>query len=224
MLTRRVILASSLGAAFGIRVAHAQTVELSLKVELSSDRDQIGSLVLFKHGVRVAGPFRAYGRSDNQRAASHGNPTRDPTLPYCDTPTGQYEVPRAVRTGSGTSYSSHSYGSNGALVLRPNGGQAAVAAANGRIGLLIYGGDLGASGKLRATHGCVRLSNSDMAALMTAIVAAGESSKFNRCEITGINGTVGEVGDVSSGEDAGDPPPGIQDLLNNGSIIIRPPG
>jgi hypothetical protein len=220
MLTRRVVLVSSVGALAGIRETNAQVVELTIKVEFSTDRDQVGTLSLLKQATRIAGPFRAYGRSDTQRATAHQNPTRNPTQPYGDTPTGIYAVPRAVRTGSGTSYNDHSYGPNGALVLRPVGGQAATAAANGRVGLLIHGGDAGANGKLRATHGCIRLSNSDVAALMAAIVAAGENATFNRCELTRINGTVGEPGDFSAGEDAGDPPPGIEDLLGNGSIRL----
>jgi hypothetical protein len=64
------------------------------------------------------------------------------------------------------------------------------------------------------------LSNSDIAALMAAIVVAGQNAKFNRCELTRIDGTVGEVGDLNSGEDVGDPPLGIRDLLGDGTIIL----
>jgi hypothetical protein len=222
MITRRVALTSGAAMIFGSKMASGQAVQLELRVELSSDRDQMGTLRLYKQGVSIAGPFRAFGRSDTQKATTHQNPTRDPTRPYGDTPTGTYDVPRAVTTGEGTSYSNHSYGPNGALVLKPTSGQAATAAANGRIGLFVHGGDPGQGGKLRATHGCIRLSNADMAALMAAISMAGENPRFNRCELTRINATVGEPGDFVSGEDTGDPPPGIQDLLGMAPIILPP--
>lgn len=220
MLTRRIILGLSVGALTIGGKARGQIVELSLKVEFSSDRDQIGSLVLLKRGARVAGPFKAYGRSDTQRAVAHQNPTRDPKKLYGDTPTGTYAIPRAIATGPGTAYNSHSYGKNGALVLVPATGDAALAAANGRVGLLIHGGDPGSNGRLRATHGCIRLANSDMAALMAAIIASGQNPRFNRCEVTRIEGTVGEAGDFTAGEDAGDPPPGIEKFLGSGSVVL----
>ena len=221
MTSRRALLALSLGTMIWPRSSSAQSVDLVIRVEMSTDRDQIGSLSLeTAGGRRLAGPFSAYGRSDNRAAGAHGNPTRDPVRPFGDTPTGSYAVPRAVATGPGTAYVPRSYGPNGALVLKPTGGQAAQAAANGRVGLLIHGGDPGTAGRLRATHGCIRLSNADMAALMAAIISAGENARFQRCDITRINATVGPVGDIVSGEDVGDPPPGIEALLGNGPIRL----
>lgn len=220
---RRVLLASTIGALATSRAA-ADVVNLVIKVELSSDRDQTGSLRLQTvAGATLAGPFSVYGRSDNSKAAAHGNPNRDPTQPYGDTPTGTYEIPRAIATGGATSYGSRSYGPNGALVLKPKNGQAATAAANGRVGLLVHSGDPGSGGKLRATHGCLRLSNSDMATLMAAILAAGDNVRFDRCELVRIDATVGPPGDPICGEDVGDPPPGIEALLNPGTINIAPP-
>lgn len=221
MTSRRTLLALSLGTMVWPRPSSAQGVDLVIRVEMSTDRDQIGSLFLeTASGRRLAGPFPAYGRSDNRTADAHGNRARDPTRPFGDTPTGTYEVPRAVATGPGTAYVPRSYGPNGALVLKPMSGQAAQAAANGRIGLLIHGGDLSSAGKLRATHGCVRLSNGHMAALMAAIMTAGENARFQRCDITRINATVGPVGETTSGEDVGDPPPGIEALLGTGPIRL----
>jgi hypothetical protein len=195
-------------------------VNLSLQVELSSDRDQTGALTLKdSSGTTLAGPFSVFGRSDTGIAAAHGNAGRDPLQPYGDTPTGTFNIPRGIATGTGQ-YSNHSYGPNGALVLVPSGGQALDAAANGRTGLLIHGGDPGATGNLRATHGCLRLSNDDVARLFAAILAAGDNPRFNRCEIVRLDASIGPPGDFEAGEDAGDPPPGIGDLLENGPLRL----
>lgn len=199
----------------------AQPVDLVLRVEFSDDRDQTGQLVLdTAAGRRLAGPFPAFGRADNSTAAAHGNSGRNPTLPYGDTPAGTYAIPRAVATGQGTAYNPRTYGPNGALVLRPTEGQALTAAANGRVGLLIHGGAPGSGGRLRATHGCVRLSDADQARLMAAIAAAGQNARFNRCELVRLAASIGPPGDPVSGEDAGDPPPGIRDLLQPGPILL----
>lgn len=223
-VSRRSFLASSAFGTFFAVEAFADTVNLKLYVELSTDRNQTGTLRLqTTGGVTLAGPFDAYGRSDTKIATAHGNPSRDPTMPYGDTPTGSYSVPSAMATGDSTSYRGHSYGPNGALVLKPESGDALTAASNGRVGLLVHGGDPGNGGKLRATHGCLRLSNSDMASLMAAILTAGNNIQFGRCDLVRIEADIG-LGDPVCGEDLGDPPPGIDSLLNQGPIIIPSPG
>jgi len=214
-------LAAGVVSLTGIRNVEAQSVDLVLKVELGADRDQTGHLRLeTAGGRRLAGPFIVYGRADTAEATRHQNPTRSPTLPYGDTPVGTYEIPRVIRTGPDTPYNNRSYGPNGALVLKPTGGEASVAALNGRVGLLVHGGASGRGGKLRATHGCLRLSNADVAALIAAIAAAGNNPRFNRCDVVRLNATVGETADPVCGEDAGDPPPGIADLLQPGPIRL----
>ncbi|MGI3902908.1 MAG: L,D-transpeptidase family protein [Janthinobacterium lividum] len=180
---RRSVLAGAALACLPASLTRAADATLNIVVELPSERDKTGVLSLKNSsGKTLAGPFPAYGRSDNKAASRHGNTGRDPTHLFGDTPTGTYAVPRAVATGSGTAYIPHSYGPNGALVLKPVSGQALAAAANGRTGLLIHSGDPGQQGRLRATNGCVRLSNADMAALMSAIAKAGENPTFNRCD------------------------------------------
>jgi hypothetical protein len=198
---------------------------VEIVVEVPTDRRNLGRLTLKDDAGNVlAGPFDAYGKSDNLTAINHGNSARDPLLPYGDTPLGSYEIPRAVATGTGTNYPDHSYGSSGALVLRPVGGQALSAAANGRTGLLIHSGDPGVGGRLRPTNGCVRLSGADMSALMAALEAASTSGAAPICSALEISATVRE-GDVDDGSDDGDPPPNIQQLLDGTTpdpIIWRP--
>jgi hypothetical protein len=219
IFNRRSMLATMALSCLPSKGALAASVTLSIAIELPSNRDQTGDLVLKRNGVKLAGPFWVYGRSDSSMANKHGNPSRDPTRPYGNTPTGSYSVPRATATGDGTSYKRHSYGPGGALVLQPTAGQALDAANNGRVGLLIHGGDLGSGGKLRATHGCLRLSDTDMAALLAGIATAGENAAFNRCDVMQIEASIGPPGDPLSGEDVGDPPPGIDQLLNPGPIL-----
>lgn len=187
--------------------------KLTIKVVLSENRDNTGRLELLDEtGTRLAGPFPAYGRSDSSKAAAHGNPKRDRTKLYGDTPLGEYAVPEIVRTGQAAGYPDHSYGPNGALRLDPVGGEALAAKQNGRKGLLIHGGDPGGGGRLRATHGCIRLSNDDIRRLIEAIRNATDDPKRRTCTVTEIAASIGPPGDPESGEDVGDPPIPIPEI------------
>lgn len=188
-------------------------MELRINVQLPLDRTKAGTVTLKNAaGQTLAGPFEALGKADNLTAAGHGNPARDPLKPYGDTPAGTYEVPRLVSTGAGTAYGPDSYGPNGALVLKPVGGDALTAAANGRVGLLVHSGKIGAGNKLRPTHGCVRLRNGDMKSLVDAIQAASGASGV-RCEVVRVSVIVGTDPAPDEGTDAGDPPPNMLELI-----------
>jgi hypothetical protein len=189
-------------------------------VDLPTDRTHPGTLTIQDDdGNIIAGPFDALGKSDNQAAIGHGNPTRDPTQPYGDTPTGGYNSTGYVATGDGTAFPSHSYGPNGAIVLDPTDGQAQSAEDNGRTGLLIHGGDPGSNGALRPTYGCIRLSNGDMAEVMKTCRADGNT---NRCTVAQVEGAGdGPPADEADGGDAGasDPPD-----VPPGDVLMNPPG
>lgn len=180
-----------------------------IEVGLPTDRTLPGNIRLVDdNGNVLAGPFLAYGKADGQTATNHGNPTRNPTQPFGDTPLGAYTVGGIRPSGPGTPYNSTSYGNQGVVAMTPTGGQAATAAANGRTGLLIHGGDLGPNGGLRPTNGCVRVSNRTMGRLIQAISQFGAP---NRCE---MNPQIGIVivdenfsVDIDTGEELGDPPP-----------------
>src|SRR6185436_4954123 len=134
------------------------------------DRSQAGQATLVDgRGTRVAGPFAAYGKADPSDAAAHDNQSCDPLRLFGNTPCGHYKFVIAVPTGRGTPYSESAYGPLGAIVLEPVAGDALLAAANGRRGLMIHGGTPGAGEALRATNGCIRLSNNDMAALLRSM-------------------------------------------------------
>ena len=89
-----------------------------------------------------------------------------------------------------------SYGPNGAIRLKALGGDALMAESLGRSGLLIHGGTTGTEkywrgkGALRATHGCIRLSNKDVKKLMELIYGARYSD--NACNLVDITISVKE--------------------------------
>ena len=65
---------------------------LNIQVKLPADRTQLGELALASaSGEQIFGPVRCYGKADNKGAADHGNPARDPTKAYGDTPCGGFK-------------------------------------------------------------------------------------------------------------------------------------
>jgi hypothetical protein len=175
----------------------------SIEVQLPQDRTKAGSVKLVDdQGKTIAGPFPALGKADGQTAAGKGNPSRSPTQPYGDTPTGTYKIEGFQQPKDAED--ARLRGPFGKISMTPTGGQAAIASANGRTGLQIHGGVVGAGGKLRPTNGCVRLSNQDMASLLTAVTQAG--SPPNRCELVATTISVVDLAAPDTGEDLGDPP------------------
>ena len=136
---------------------------VSLLIELPANRDYTGTLSLLNEsGKIILGPFAVAGRSGDQLAAEHGNPSRATTLPYGDTALGTYRVAAISATGSGTRYRRDLFGAHGAIVLHAKDGDAALAEANGRFEILIHGGPLSPYGTLRATSGHLRIADNDL--------------------------------------------------------------
>jgi hypothetical protein len=180
-------------------------------IEFPDDRAQAGILRLVNENDQtVAGPFMACGKADDATAAMKGNLNRSSTLPFGDTPLGDYQVEGVVPTGSGTNYEAGSYGANGAIWLTPASGEAMLAARAGRTGLMIHGGELSANGGLRPANGCVRLSNEDMQSLLTAIAKLSMTEESpDSCTIKmaiGWGGVGVEIG-KEEGYSEADPPP-----------------
>lgn len=140
-----------------------------IHVYLPKDRNDAGWL-------NLAGPdgaLRLYnipcrGKADNERAAREGNPSRDPTRPYGDTPSGTYDPERIVQFDP-----PHHRLGRWFLPLRGAGGGASgdalLADERGRTGLGIHAGR--GDGRLITTYGCLRLHDRDMAEI-AAIVGA----------------------------------------------------
>jgi len=185
-----------------------------IEIQLPTDRAQPGALLLRDSaGKAVFGPVSAGGIADQGAANAHGNPQRSTILPFGDTPTGSYSIEKTVPTGDGTGRSAHSYGTNGAVVLVPTGGDALLAAQAGRTGLLIHGGDASPAGGLRATHGCVRLSNANIKGLMDAItflmIAEAPPNACGVVQLPSVDVPDGGTIDLTSPpiDDEVDPPP-----------------
>lgn len=109
------------------------------------------------------------GHADMGRAAEEGNPGANPLLPFGHLPAGIYSAAVCERPR----VPERSYGPHPVIVLTPTGGDALIAQSNGRWGLMIHGGDFGENKELRRTHGCLRLSNSDMEFLVEQMWSAG---------------------------------------------------
>lgn len=150
---------------------------MTISILLPADRRHYGVLDFGEH------KFRCLGEADYTAACAHGNEHRDPLKPFGHTPLGRW---RAVLGGHWgiTPGPLRSYGPHRVIELHPIDGEALQAQRNGRSGEAIHGGDLAADGGLRPTHGCVRLSNDDQAALVAAMEAAGIAAC--ECEISAM--------------------------------------
>jgi hypothetical protein len=182
-------------------------------VSLSSNRDKLGQLTYYDlTGLAVGNPYWVLGRADRGYAKVKGdNPTADPLKRYGNTPTGIYSVTGILPTGDGTQLTpTHSYGPNGALNLLPKSGQALQAATSGqRTGLLVHGGDLFPNATLlRPTHGCIRMSNDDIAALITAMTNSGALFPFDLEVNEDFTGSPPDIliGDDPNPDPTSDPP------------------
>lgn len=147
-----------------------------LLVELAKDRTRVGRLTLVDwRGEVIAGPFPALAKADKQSAIRNGNPKRNPIKPFGDTPTGLYELSITHPLTPPRSYGIHA-----AFRMNPVSGQALQAKINGRSGLLIHGGTSGAGGRLRPTHGCIRLFDEDIKILLDVV---SEHKELLRCTV-----------------------------------------
>jgi hypothetical protein len=146
---------------------------------LPDDRSKLGSLSLYNDdGDTLAGPLACDGQSDLSAAIEAGNPSRNPTKAFGNTPLGEYKG--SISHVPDSPQDRRSYGipdETGAiptidLAAAPGDTEAWKARTNGRTGLKIHSGDLNGYGHLRETHGCIRLLEVDMGHLLTAIDGA----------------------------------------------------
>lgn len=161
--------------------------KIKLNVLLHKNRDLTGHLRLEIDG-RVIGIFKILGRGSrgggDTSLRNKGN-----------TPTGTYDGNTKVDTSK---WSRVSYGPNGAIRLKPIQGKALLAESLGRSGLLIHGGDPGSEGywrgkgALRATHGCLRLSNLDMKTVLQKIAGATYNYRAKMCQEVNVKVVVSE--------------------------------
>lgn len=134
---------------------------MTINISLHKDRTSLGTLTC---GSLMA-PCLAL--SDNTAAVAAGNPQHDPLKTDGDLPTGTYAC-QVIAAG----LPQHSYGPHGRLLLTGLTGDA-LAVVGVRFGLMVHGGDLNPAYTwwqgLRPTHGCLRLKDEDMAALLALL-------------------------------------------------------
>lgn len=135
----------------------------TLKVYLPTNRWLPGFARLFgPDGERRLYDLPCRGKADNKKAAANGNPDRDPTRPWGDTPAGRYEPARVLEFNPRKS----TFGRY-AILLEGISGPAFDAKENGRTELAIHGNR--GSDRLVATYGCLRMFERDIALLAEII-------------------------------------------------------
>lgn len=173
------------------------------------DRTVGGFLLLYDNtGTQVGNGLSVLGKAAVNDATANGNPLADSKLPYGDTPTGTYNF-LAITDCVPPYNNTHSYGVNGVMKLDPASGDAATAKANGRSGILIHGGDLGAGGQLRRTNGCLRLRDDEFAYLKNNINGLYPIDPITVIEVVEIGTPSAIACDINSTCGDGDPPPGF---------------
>lgn len=155
-----------MSAATGVKAANAAASFGNLTILLPADRTRPGRFSLFAAGKdgsqgapMITGP--CLGRSAGLFDKVTGTVRRDRLQYRGDTPLGDYAVTFVSQlakpiTGIGSIW----------IGLDPVAGEALRAEQNGRRGLGIHGGR--GNSRLMPTHGCVRLTDADMAALAKA--------------------------------------------------------
>lgn len=169
-------------------------------VELPLNRWNFGFISVWADKIPrpIWGPHAADGKSDDAAARAAGNPNRDPTKAYGDTPYGEYEGHLVFLDDSPEHR--HSFGDPDdsgripAIALTPQAGDTEVwkrqlseNATAGHfvdMGLMIHAGALNGLGQLRPTHGCVRIFQTDRQGLIEALITPyleGEGDKPIDC-------------------------------------------
>lgn len=128
-----------------------------MKITFPSNRIYAGFFTVVDDQGVLLMSGRALGKADNGRARRAGNLSRNSTLPYGDTPTGQYEPAFVVKRDP-----PHPRIGKAWIPIIGMGGDALIAATTGgRTGLGIHAGRLDTDGRLVPTYGCVRISDRD---------------------------------------------------------------
>ncbi|HSQ66768.1 MAG TPA: hypothetical protein VLM85_26295 [Polyangiaceae bacterium] len=130
------------------------------------------AVLMGRDGAVRAGPFRALATAGARVAKKHGNADTSPLLPFGHPPAGTYVIAGSMPPGWAHAHRARKFGRVGALLLRAQSGDARLAAENGRGLVAIHGGPRDKAGLLRPTRGGIRLSNTNMSALLREVNAA----------------------------------------------------
>lgn len=137
---------------------------MRLYAELPPDRQAEGTFWVSDGGEVILGPVRARGEADLTGLTIHGPPQEDPSRSYGDHPYGLYRVTAILRAPQ-------PFRSYGPAFIRidPLRGEALIAKDSGREGFGIHGGAVHPDGRLRETHGSLRLDNDALVDLVSLI-------------------------------------------------------
>lgn len=181
----------------------------TIDVQLTPDRTVGGFLILRDGtGAQVGNGLSVLGKAAVNTATANGNPVCDPTLKFGDTPTGDYTLLKMTEYVAPYNVSKK-YGPNGVIQMDPSSGDAATAQANGRTGILIHGGDLGAGGQLRRTNGCLRLRNDEYVYLKGLINGLLPTDPVTTISVSELGTPSHLPCDNNADCDEDDPPPGF---------------
>jgi hypothetical protein len=160
-------------------------MKIHLRVIVPKNRDKMGYLRVEQNG-RILREMRVLARGSrgpgDTRFLNNGN-----------TPTGAFA---GTRLKSNAGLPSASYGPYGRITMKPVSGDGLLAEKLfNRTGLYIHGGDLATRGPwkggLKPTHGCLRVSNSDMLYLRQ-LVLENPAQRFSSAKPPEIEITVTE--------------------------------
>lgn len=118
------------------------------------------------NGRVLAGPFRVLATASARVARRHGNPTRDPSLPFGHPPAGRYLLTDVLPPNVVHPRRPHRFGTSGGIVLRRAQGQPFAAS---RETIVLHGGPLDMDRRIRPTRGGLRMADADLDALTRAL-------------------------------------------------------
>ncbi|BFO67410.1 hypothetical protein [Chryseobacterium sp. KCF3-3] len=136
---------------------------MKIEVKLPIDRTKTGTLTLKnENGEVLAGPFSVQGK---------GTGGNDTMRENADTPTGEYILPeRPFLPPKNDADGIKKFGVNSRIIISPVSGDAMTASTTRHMDMLrIHGGAPSATGGLRWTQGCLRLSDADMESLLNGL-------------------------------------------------------
>jgi len=157
------------------------TGHYEIKVDVSEDRDHAGTLTLYDDYGNKVNSYEALSRGSNKfKTDSDNNYVKDEDgnkiLEYShkerekwgtDTPTGKYKISGKFNINE-KDPAYRKYGSGGLKLKGVEGEAGEIYKSKKRSGICIHGGDK-RSGKLKPTHGCIRLDNNNIKSLMKEI-------------------------------------------------------
>lgn len=143
------------------------------------DRHYVGQLFVYDEELACFGPCGADGKADDAAAAAHGNPERNPESAFGDTPCGEFiGVPGYEEDSDANRRSFGEPDTTGKIPvirLEPLAGdwqawRRQLSEGLGvQMGLAIHAGPTNSSGFLRPTHGCCRVYQGDMKAILAQV-------------------------------------------------------